>query len=63
MTTHAELAARLLREAAGIFRTMTWPDQEIKDRVETFSRLFDRVADLVDVDPTGEVAAIEIESP
>lgn len=63
MSTHAELAARLLREAAAIFRTMTWPDQEIKDRVETFSRLYDRVADLVADDPTGEVAAIEIESP
>jgi hypothetical protein len=63
MTTHAELAARLLREAAGIFRTMTWPDAEVTERVETFSRLYDRVADLLEVDPTAEISALEIESP
>lgn len=62
MTTHAELAARLLKEAAAIFRTMSWPDAEIKERVETFSKLFDRVADLVEKDPTGEVSQIEIDA-
>ena len=62
MITHAALSARLLREAAAIFRTMTWPDAEIKERVETFSKLFDRVADLVEEDPTGEVSSLEIDS-
>ncbi|MFO1127168.1 MAG: hypothetical protein U1E66_01830 [Rhodospirillales bacterium] len=62
MTTHAELSARLLREAAAIFRTMAWPDAEVTNRVETFSKLFDRVADLVEVDPTGEISTIEIDS-
>jgi hypothetical protein len=62
MTTHAELSARLLREAAAIFRTMSWPDAEIKERVETFSKLFERVADLVEEDPTAEVSSIEIDT-
>jgi hypothetical protein len=62
MTTNAELSARLLREAAAIFRTMTWPDAAIKERVETFSKLFDRVADLVEQDPTAEVSPIEIDT-
>jgi hypothetical protein len=62
MTTYAELSARLLREAAAIFRTMTWPEAEITARVETFSKLFDRVADLVEQDPTGEVTTIEIDT-
>ncbi len=62
MTTHAELSARLLREAAAIFRTMTWPDAEVSANVETFSKLFDCVADLVERDPTGEVAPIEIDT-
>jgi hypothetical protein len=62
MTTHAELSARLLREAAAIFRTMTWTDEEVTERVETFSKLFDRVADLVEQDPTGEVQPIEIDT-
>lgn len=61
MTTHAELAARLLREAAVIFRTAQWGDSSLQERLEEFSRLYDRVADLVESKPTSELQPSEID--
>jgi hypothetical protein len=61
MTTHAELAARLLREAAVIFRTAQWGDASLQERLAEFSRLYDRVADLVESEPTRELQPSEID--
>jgi hypothetical protein len=61
MTTHAELAARLLREAAVIFRTAQWGDASLQERLAEFSRLYDRVADLVESEPTSELQPSEID--
>ena len=54
MMTHATLAARLLREAAGIYRTLAQgKDDELNGRLNEFSDLYERVAELVEEDPAG----------
>lgn len=57
MKTHAELAARLLREAATIFQAMSRSDDELGPRFAEFAGWYERVADLVEIDPTGELQA------
>ncbi len=61
MTTNAELAAKLLREAATIFRTLGAPDPELGGRLDEFASVYDQVADLVEQNPSGvlELAARE----
>jgi hypothetical protein len=55
MTTHADLAARLLREAATMFRAMGGPDAQLSQRLDEFAALYDQVADLVEADPLAEL--------
>ncbi len=61
MTTHAELAARLLREAAIIFRTINLPDAEVQQRLDTFGQLYERVAELLEEAPTAPLDPAEID--
>ena len=56
MTTHAQLAARLLREAADIYRSLGAEDPELREKTEEFAELYDHVADLVEDDPQGIVS-------
>lgn len=55
MTTYAELAARLLREAATMFRALTAEDPDTNHQLSEFSRLYDQVADLVETNPLGRL--------
>lgn len=53
--THAEFAARLLREAASIFRSIGGGDPETDERADQFASLYERVAELVEQDPLGNI--------
>lgn len=53
MTTHAELAARLLRDAAGFFRTVAEQNPPLKVAMTENADVFEEVADLVETDPSG----------
>ena len=55
MTSNAQLAARLLREAAEIYRTLGANDSEAQQQMNDFGTLYDRVADMVELDPEGVV--------
>lgn len=55
MTTHADLAAKLLREAAIMFRAMGGSDEEFTNRLQEFAALYEQVAALVETDPLGEL--------
>ena len=55
MTTHADLAAKLLREAAIMFRAMGGPNEEFTKRLNDFAALYEQVAALVETDPLGEL--------
>jgi hypothetical protein len=58
MTTNAQLAARLLREAAEIYRTLGANDSEAQQQMNDFGTLYDRVADMVELDPEGMVEGL-----
>jgi hypothetical protein len=62
MTTHAELAAKLLREAATMFRSLRAPDAELGERLNEFASIYEQVADLVEQDPTGLLELAEREN-
>lgn len=54
-TTHAQIAARLLRDAAQFFETIGQQNPPLADQMQENSRVFSQVADLVENDPTGEI--------
>ena len=55
MRTHADLAAKLLREAAIMFRTMGSTNDELAENLNEFADVYDQVAKLVEADPLAEL--------
>lgn len=54
-TTHAQLAARLLRDAANFFRTVGDQNEAISEQMSENATVFEQVATLVEQDPTGQI--------
>jgi hypothetical protein len=52
-TTNAELAARLLRDAAVFFRTIGNQNPALKTQMSENAEVFEQVASLVETDPSG----------
>lgn len=55
MPSHAELAAKLLRDAAAFFKTIAEQNPPLKEQMDENSDVFEQVADLVEKDPTGQI--------
>ena len=55
MPSHAELAAKLLRDAATFFKTIAEQNAPLKEQMEENASVFEQVADLVEGDPTGVI--------
>ena len=55
MPSHAELAAKLLRDAAAFFKTIAEQNPPLKDQMDENADVFEQVADLVEKDPTGVI--------
>lgn len=55
MATHAQLAARLLRDAAKFFRTLGEQNEPLRDQMMENADVFDQVANLVEDDPSGKI--------
>ena len=55
MPSHAEVAAKLLRDAAGFFQTVGDQNPELKEQMGQNATVFQQVAELVERDPTGEL--------
>ncbi len=55
MATHAELAARLLRDAASFFRTVGEQNEPLREQMMENAGVFEQIAGLVETDPTGEI--------
>lgn len=53
MATHAELAARLLRDAAQFFESVGQQNEPLQDQMSENATVFRQVADLVEQDPSG----------
>lgn len=55
MPSHAEIAARLLRDAAVFFRAVGEQNEALRDQMAENADVFEQVAALVEVNPTGEL--------
>jgi len=55
MATHAQLAAKMLRDAASFFRTIGTQNPPLKTQMEENAEVYEGVAKLVEQDPTGHV--------
>ena len=55
MPSHAEMSARLMRDAASFFRTIAEQNEPLKDQMTENAAVFEQVADLVESDPSGEI--------
>lgn len=55
MITHAQLASKMLRDAATFFRTIGEQNQPLKIQMDENARVFEQVADLVEHDPAGVI--------
>ncbi len=55
MPSHAQLAAKLLRDAATFFRTISEQNPPLKEQMDENASVFDQVADLVEQDPNGVI--------
>ena len=55
MPSHAELAAKLLRDAATFFETIAEQNPPLKDQMEENASVFRQVSELVEHDPTGQI--------
>lgn len=53
MPTNAQLAARLLRDAANFFQTVGEQNEPIREQMQENARVFVQVAELVEKDPNG----------
>ena len=63
MPTHAELAGRLLKDAAKFFRTIGEQNEALKPQMEQNADVFEQVAELVENDPNGEIPEDAAEPP
>ena len=59
MSTHADLAVRLLRDAAVFFRTLGEQNAPLKEQMEEHASVFEQVATLLENDPTGSIPDAE----
>lgn len=55
MPSHAEIAARLLRDAATFFRAVGEQNDTLHDQMMENADVFEQVAALVETDPTGQL--------
>ncbi|MBN8520734.1 MAG: hypothetical protein J0L77_02395 [Alphaproteobacteria bacterium] len=55
MPSHAQLASKLLRDAATFFRTIAEQNPPLKEQMNENANVFEQVADLVEHDPTGVI--------
>ncbi len=52
-SSHAELAARLLRDTATFFRTLAEKNEAISDQMEENANVYAQIADLLEDNPLG----------
>lgn len=55
MPTHAQIAAKLLRDAAAFFKTLGNENPPLKEQMDENATVFEQVADLVEYDPNAEL--------
>ncbi|MBX3595180.1 hypothetical protein [Sphingomonas sp.] len=59
MPTHAQLSAKLLRDAATFFRNVAAQNPDIAAQMNDNAAVYDQIAERVEFDPLGELAIDE----
>lgn len=59
MATHAELAVKLLRDAAAFFRNIGQQNEPLRQQMDDNATVYDQVADLLEHDPMGVIELSE----
>ncbi len=57
MQTHAQLSAKLLRDAAGFFRQIGEQNPELAEQMNDNADVYEQVAALVESEPLGSIEA------
>lgn len=55
MSTNAQLAAKLLRDASSFFRNVGEQNAPIAQQMNENAQIYEQVAAMVETDPTGEL--------
>jgi len=55
MATHAQIAGRLLRDAAKFFRNVGEQNEPLREQMNDNADVYDQLAGLVESDPNGEL--------
>lgn len=55
MATYAQIAARLLRDAATFFRNVGEQNEPLREQMNDNATVYDQVADLLEKQPLGEL--------
>lgn len=55
IVTHADLAVRLLRDAAGFFRNVAEQNPALAEQMNDNADVYDKVADKLALDPLAEI--------
>ena len=53
LATHAQIAGRLLRDAAKFFRNVAAQNEPLREQLNDNATVYDQVADLLEADPMG----------
>jgi hypothetical protein len=59
MPTHAQLAAKLLRDAAAFFKDLAQQNPEISDQMSDNAQIYEQIAGLVEEKPNEELETQE----
>lgn len=54
-TPHAEMTGKLLKDAAGFFRTLAEQNEPIKEQMEENAKVYEQMGELVNQNPEGEI--------
>lgn len=55
MATHAQVAGRLLRDAATFFRNVANQNEHLREQLNDNAKVYDEVAQLIEADPLGKI--------
>ena len=61
MPTHAEVAAKLLRDAAGFFLVVGDQNPDVAEEMKINAKTFQTIAGLVETDPEGDCLFVDQE--
>jgi hypothetical protein len=63
MATYAQLAARMLRDAATFFRKLAEQNEALKEQLNDNAAVYEQVADQLHRDPNAEIGRGDVGEP